>query len=93
VSLQFQRRFAVADACNVDNRLLPEIDHSDAPRCPSRCAQAVMRTSNQAVMGISRDVAERLANGRFVAIHRRLILVKFPTAFLLNREANGTKQG
>jgi hypothetical protein len=44
-------------------------------------------------MGISRDVAERLANGRFVAIHRRLILVKFPTAFLLNREANGTKQG
>jgi hypothetical protein len=40
-------------------------------------------------MGISRDVAERLANGRFVAIHRRLILVKFPTAFLLNREANG----
>jgi hypothetical protein len=55
--------------------------------------QAVMRTSNQAVMGISRDFAERLANGRFVAIHRRLILVKFPTAFLLNREANGTKQG
>jgi hypothetical protein len=36
VSLQFQRRFAVADACNVDNRLLPEIDHSDAPRSPSR---------------------------------------------------------
>jgi hypothetical protein len=50
---------------------------------PKRCAyrpcaaQRSLQVPWRLLAVMSRDAAERLGNGRFTAIHRRLILVKF----------------
>jgi hypothetical protein len=44
-----------ADACNVDNRLLPEIDHSDAPSASDEKLQMRLRRRGVGEAPVSED--------------------------------------